>query len=116
MLERPLPSDIMPLLVDYVNNLPPGQVKLLDDGGDIYHIKRKAWYRISRAAKVPTARFKDLRATFSSELQKQGVPLAIAQRLLEHSSPNVTSQYYTQVDDALTAAVNRLPIKTWLAD
>lgn len=118
MLERPLPADIMPILIDYVNNLPTGQIKLLDDlsGKKSEKPKRLAWERIRKRADLPNTRFKDLRSTFSSELQKQGVSLAITQQLLEHSSPATTERYYTQVDSALAAAVNRLPIKKWLGN
>ena len=113
MLKRPLPADIMPLLIDYVNNLPNGQVKLFNAS---YHVWRRAWERIRQNADLPGFRFKDLRSTFSSELQKRGVSLTIAQQLLEHSSPVVTERYYTNVDEALASAVNCLPVREWLGD
>ena len=39
---------------------------------------------------------------------------AVTQRLLEHSSPNLTNKVYMNVDPVLRDAVEQLPIGDWL--
>lgn len=109
MATRPMPVDVVPILAGYVNELPPGQIKLFNDTNT-----HKVWKRICKRVGLSDFCFKDLRATFSSELQKRGISIAVAQRLLEHSSPAVTQRYYTNVEDVLVSAVNQLPIRQWI--
>ena len=54
--------------------------------------------------------FHDLRKTFASLLAQRGVSTAVTQRLLEHSSPKLTNDVYTNVDPALRQAINLLPV------
>lgn len=65
---------------------------------------------------MPDLRLHDLRATFSSELQRQGVSLSIAQALLEHSDPSTTEKWYTNVDSSLSDAVTKLPLDKWIKE
>lgn len=108
MLDRPLPQPVTLKLADYVNSLPAGQVRLFADTNT-----HKTWRRIRKRAGLPNLRFQDLRVTFGSMLQQHGQPLSVAQRLLEHSTPNITARYYTNVDPVLRNAVESLPIKDW---
>ncbi len=57
------------------------------------------------------ADFHSLRVTFATLLARAGVPLAMAQRLMRHSTPTLTANVYTKIElhDA-AAAVARLPI------
>ena len=64
--------------------------------------------------KLPDLRFHDLRKMFASLLAQKGVPTAVTQRLLEHSSPQLTNEVYTNVDPVLRQAVNQLPVRDWL--
>ncbi|MBL7214297.1 MAG: tyrosine-type recombinase/integrase [Phycisphaerae bacterium] len=59
-------------------------------------------------------RFHDLRKTFCSLLAQNGVSTAVTQRLLEHSSPNLTNKIYTNIDPVLRQSVEKLPISKWL--
>jgi integrase len=57
--------------------------------------------------------FHSLRKTFGTRLCRHGVPLAIAQRLLDHSTPALTANYYTGVMmENKAAAVGKLPVLT----
>jgi len=109
MIDRPLPNAIMNALTDYVNSLSNGQIKLFADTNT-----HKKWKKIRENAGLPNLRYQDLRVTFSSVLQQRGESLAVAQQLLEHSSPETTRKFYTSVDSSLRTAVNKLPIDDWL--
>ena len=47
-------------------------------------------------------------------LAQNGVLTAVTQKLLEHSSPNLTNKVYTNVDPVLRHAVEQLQIEQWL--
>ena len=63
---------------------------------------------------VPGGAIHDLRKTFASLLAQRGVSTAVTQRLLEHSTPQLTNQVYTNVDPVLRQATNLLPVGEWL--
>jgi len=63
---------------------------------------------------MPELKFHDLRKTFASLLAQRGVSTAVTQRLLEHSTPQLTNEVYTNVDPVLREAVNLLPVAEWL--
>ncbi|MHC4617201.1 MAG: tyrosine-type recombinase/integrase [Planctomycetota bacterium] len=109
MLNRPLPADVVTELANYVAALPAGQRRLFSDTHTF-----KKWKRIRTRASLPELRYQDLRVTFSSALQAAGQPIAVAQRLLEHSRPEITDKWYTNVDSALRGAVESLPVEKWL--
>ena len=110
MLFRPLPPKVTDYLAAYVDSLPDGQVKLFSDT----HTHKK-WKKIRTRAGVPNLRYQDLRVTFSSLLAEAGESTSVRQRLLEHSSPQITEDYYTKVQDPiLRKAVNKLPVDEWL--
>lgn len=109
MAERPVPEEITMELSNYVATLPQGREKLFPD-----RFSPKKWERIRRAVKLPELRFHDLRKTFASLLAQRGVSTAVTQRLLEHSSPQLTNDVYTNVDPVLRQAINLLPVGEWL--
>jgi integrase len=109
-MERPIPEKVMPELASYVAALPRGQEKLF--AGDTHTSKK--WNRIRERAELPGLKFHDLRKTFASMLAQGGVSTAVTQRLLEHSSPQLTQEIYTNVDPVLRASVNKLPVADWL--
>ena len=59
-------------------------------------------------------KFHDLRKTFGSVLAQNGVSTAVIQRLLEHSSPDLTNKVYMNVDPVLRHAVDQIPASDWL--
>ncbi len=43
-----------------------------------------------------------------------GISTAVTQKLLEHSSPDLTNKVYTNVDPVLRHAVDQIPVGDWL--
>jgi integrase len=109
MAERPVPPEVVTELSNYVATLPDEQEKIFTD-----RFSPKKWERIRKAMKMPALRFHDLRKTFASLLAQRGVSTAVTQRLLEHSSPQLTNDVYTNVDPVLRQAVSLLPVADWL--
>lgn len=109
MPERPIPEPVMTELSNHVATLPDGQERLFSD-----KFSPKKWERIRKALNTPGLKLHDLRKTFASLLAQRGVSTAITQRLLEHSSPQLTNDVYTNVDPALRQAINQLPVADWL--
>jgi integrase len=67
----------------------------------------KLWPR----ALVRPVGFKDLRATTATLLARAGVPLVVAQRVLRHSDPRLTSNVYSRIDlGDMRDGVNRIPL------
>jgi len=109
MPERPVPEAIMTELANHVAGLPEGQEKLFPD-----RFSPKKWDRVRDKLKIPGLTFQVLRKTFASLLAQRGVSTAVTQRLLEHSSPQLTNDVYTNVDPVLRQAVNVLPVSDWM--
>jgi len=109
MPERPIPEPMMTVLSNYVATLPEGQERLFSD-----KFSPKRWEKVRRAMGLPKLQFQDLRKTFASLLAQRGVSTAVTQRLLEHSSPQLTNDVYTNVDPVLRQAVCLLPVEDWL--
>ncbi len=109
MAERPRPGEIVTELSNYVTTLPDGQERLFTD-----RFSPKKWERIRKAVKLPELKFHDLRRTFASLLAQGGVSTAVTQRLLEHSSPQLTNEVYINVDPVLRQAVSLLPVTEWV--
>ena len=63
---------------------------------------------------LPKLQFQDLRKTFASLLAQKGVSTAVTQRLLEHSTPQLTNNVYMNVDPVLRQAIEQLPVAEWL--
>jgi len=109
MGSRPVAASGMSELSKYVSGLNGEQVKLFRD-----NFNQKKWRKICEDAALADLRFHDLRKTFGSMLAQNGISTAVTQRLLEHSSPNLTNKVYTNVDPVLRHAVEQLPIGDWL--
>jgi integrase len=105
MAERPIPEEIMTELANYVATLSDGQEKLF-----AARFSPKRWAKIWNAAGLSKLKFHDLRKTFASLLAQRGVSTAVTQRLLEHSSPQLTNDICTNVDPVLRQAINQLPL------
>jgi integrase len=109
MGSRPVSAQVMAELSKYVSRLDAGQEKLWCD-----NFNQKKWKKICEDAELADLRFHDLRKTFGSMLAQRGVSTAVTQKLLEHSSPNLTNKVYMNVDPVLRRAVEQLPIEQWL--
>ncbi len=96
-------------LANYVVTLADGQEWLFPD-----RFSPKKWDRVRAQVKIPGLTFQVLRKTFASLLAQRGVSTAVTQRLLEHSSPQLTNDVYTNVDPVLRQAVNLLPVRDWV--
>jgi integrase len=109
MGSRPVSALVMAKLSKYVSGLDAKQERLFND-----NFNHKRWKRICEDARLTDLKFHDLRKTFGSMLAQNGVSTAVTQRLLEHSSPNLTNKVYTNVDPVLRQSVEQLPIQKWL--
>jgi integrase len=96
-------------LSKYVCSLDVGQEKLFQT-----KFNHRKWHKVCEEAGLADLKFHDLRKTFCSLLAQNGVSTAVTQRLLEHSSPNLTNKVYTNVDPVLRQAVDQLPAEQWL--
>jgi integrase len=102
MGSRPVPVSVMKELKIYASGLNSEQARLFNK-----NFNHKRWKKICEAAGLADFKFHDLRKTFGSLLAQNGVSTAVTQRLLEHSSPNLTNKVYTNVDPVLRQSVTR---------
>jgi len=109
MGSRPVPVPIMDELKKYVSRLDAGQEKIFND-----NFSRYRWVKIRQKLGLDDFKFHDLRKTFGSVLAQNGVSTAVTQKLLEHSSPDLTDKVYTNVDPVLRHAVDQIPAGDWL--
>jgi integrase len=109
MGSRPVPVPVMAELKQYVSGLDAEQEKLFND-----HFSQYRWEKIRQKVGLADFKFHDLRKTFGSVLAQNGVSTAVTQKLLEHSSPDLTNKVYTNVDPVLRHAVDQIPVGDWL--
>ena len=109
MGSRPVPVPIMAELKKYVSALDAEQEKTFND-----NFSRYRWVKIRQKLGLDDFKFHDLRKTFGSVLAQNGVSTAVTQKLLEHSSPDLTNKVYTNVDPVLRHAVDQIPAGDWL--
>ena len=109
MGSRPVPVPIMAELKKYVSGFNPEQEKIFRDRFNQYR-----WNKIRDKLGLGDFKFHDLRKTFGSILAQNGVSTAVTQRLLEHSSSDLTNKVYTNVDPVLRQAVDLIPAGDWL--
>jgi integrase len=109
MGSRPVSASVIAELAKYVCELDTGQEKLFND-----NFSHKRWKKICQETGLSDLKFHDLRKTFGSMLAQNGISTAVTQKLLEHSSPNLTNKVYTNVDPVLRHAVEQIPVGNWL--
>ena len=109
MGSRPVPVPVMAELKQYVSKLDAEQEKIFND-----HFSQYRWKKIRQKVGFADFKFHDLRKTFGSILAQKGVSTAVTQKLLEHSSPDLTNKVYTNVDPVLRHAVDQIPVGDWL--
>ena len=93
---RPIPEPVMKELRKYVKQLDTKDDRLFTD---VFNYKQ--WRKTCKEAKLPGLKFHDLRKTFASILAQNGVSTAVTQKLLEHSSPALTTKIYMNVDPVI---------------
>ncbi len=109
MGSRPGQVPMMAELKKYVSGLDAGQEKVFND-----NFSRYRWKKIRHKLGLDDFKFHDLRKTFGSVLAQNGVSTAVTQKLLEHSSSDLTNKVYTNVDPVLRHAVDQIPVSDWL--
>jgi len=109
MGSRPVPVPIMAELKKYVFGLDPKQERIFN-----HRFNQNRWDKIRQKLGLGDFKFHDLRKTFGSVLAQNGISTAVTQKLLEHSSPNLTNKVYTNVDPVLRHAVVQIPVGDWL--
>ena len=109
MGSRRLPVPIMTELKKYISSFDPKQKKIFNRRFSQYR-----WTQIREKLGLGDFKFHDLRKTFGSVLVQNGISTAVVQRLLEHSSPDLTNKVYTNVDPVLRSAVDQIPASEWL--
>lgn len=67
---------------------------------------RKLWASVKKEANID-ARLYDLRHTYCTNLEKAGVPINIASRLMGHSDISITSKIYTHASDEAVEIARR---------
>ena len=93
----------------YVSCLDVKQERLFND-----NFSRYTWTKIRQKLGLEDYTFHDLRKTSGSVLAQNGVSTAVIQKLLEHSSADLTNKVYTNVDPVLRHAVDQIPADDWL--
>lgn len=106
---RPVSASIMPEISKYVSRYVANQERLFND-----KFNSRQWKKICQDAKLEGLKFHDLRKTFCSILAQNGISTAVTQKLLEHSSPELTNKVYTNVDPVLRHAVDQIQAGDWL--
>ena len=109
MGSRPLPVPIMTELKKYISGFDPKQEEIFNQPFSQYR-----WTQIREKLGLRDFRFHDLRRTFGSVLAQNGISTAVIQKLLEHSSPDLTNKVYTNVDPVLRHAIDTIPASDWL--
>ena len=109
MASRPVSAEIMAELSKYVCGVDVGQENLFKT-----KFNHRKWRKTCKDAGLADLKFHDLRRTFCSLLAQNGISTAVTQKLLEHSSPDLTNKIYTNVDPVLRHAVEQLPVGEWL--
>jgi integrase len=109
MGSRPVPAAIMAELKKCTTELDHQQEKIFTD-----NFSQCRWNRLRGVIGETDLRFHDLRKVFSSSLAQNGISTAVIQKLLEHSSPDLTNKIYMNVDPVLRSAIDQLPVNEWL--
>ena len=109
MGSRPVPVPIMAELKKYVSGLPLKQDKIFNRC-----FNKNRWDKVRQKVGLESFKFHDLRKTFRSVLAQKGISTVVIQRLLEHSSPDLTNKVYTNVDPVRRQAIDTIPAGDWL--
>jgi len=113
--EIPLPDPVVAELRPWIESRPAGP---LWPGGWSSNHAAELLRRDLDEARIPYSTpdgrydFHSLRSQYGTDLARAGVPVQTAQRLMRHSSPLLTSRFYTRLSLVdLANAANKLPYK-----
>jgi integrase len=108
---RDINKDAWSVIWPYVASLSPHAQRIFPDT-----VTSKKWKRICAAAGLvyKEFRFHDTRVTFASAMAEKKVPTGVTQKLLNHSTAELTNSVYTDFDPTLRPAVEELPVAAWL--
>ena len=105
---------IIPLhekLKEYVNeNRSEGLVFTNINGNSLdYRVTTRSLERFYKRNGIPVKKFHAYRATFCTNLCKNGVPIQVASKIMGHSSIEVTAKYYTNISlDEMQEAISKI--------
>lgn len=88
---------------------PAGYVFPGDEGKRLDNIA-SSWRKLTTDAELHDFTFHDLRHTFATKALQAGADIVTLSKLLGHGSLKMTLRYSHVTDEALTAAVDRLPV------
>jgi len=102
----PLHPVSLAVLTEYMASLPAGQENLFTS-----RFHNTTWQRLIKQANVPYIKFHHLRTCMSSWLKNEGVSADVVSRIFGHTSPTLTYQVYTALDDVESKrrALDKLP-------
>lgn len=107
----PLNAEAVAVLTTIKPTKPAGLVFKSPITGDRFNNVKKAWGEVTKAAKLESLRWHDLRHDFASQLVMRGVPLYTVQKLLGHANSRMTQRYAKLAPGALADAVAMLGAK-----
>lgn len=98
-------------LKEYVtNNRSTGLVFTNINGMPLdYRVTTRSLERFYKRNNIPNKKFHTYRATFCTNLCRNGVPIQVASRIMGHSSIEVTAKYYTNINlDEMLEAISKI--------
>ena len=102
----PLHPVSLAVLAEYMESLPAKQEELFT-----CRFHNTTWQAMVKRANVPYIKFHHLRTCMSSWLKNEGVSADVVSRIFGHTSPTLTYQVYTALDDVESKrrALDKLP-------
>lgn len=100
-----------PKLKEYVRaNRASGLVFTNINGGPLdYRVTTRSLERFYKRNNIPCKKFHAYRATFCTNLCRNGVPIQVASKIMGHSSIEVTAKYYTSINiNEMMEAIEKL--------
>lgn len=100
-----------PKLKEFVRtNRASGLVFTNINGGPLdYRITTRSLERFYNRNQIPIKKFHAYRATFCTNLCRNGVPIQVASKIMGHSSIEVTAKYYTSISlDEMKEAIEKI--------
>ena len=102
------------LFQSWRNSRNTSQACLLDRTRFSNGVNKSRWDKVRHKVGLESFKFHDLRKTFGSVLAQNGISTVVIQKLLEHSSPDLTNKVYMNVDPVLRQAIDTIPAGGWL--
>jgi len=104
----PINQYLLPLLVELRNKYPQARYVFCNIEGGPYGDWRRSFNTSCRLAGVNDFHFHDLRHSFASSLVRQGIALAVVQKLMRHKSIQMTLRYAHLAPHQTRQAIDQL--------